>query len=133
MIKRNSWHYDQGWRNKELRRFKPYNARLKDLLPRIERLERLNEQNRILSEDSKTQNLGFDLRKETSNKIRSRTVKDNLIDHIKKQTIILESKLSTTGPVSTHCAITEFLMSILDETNLITPFQYELQMVENDD
>jgi len=52
-----SYYNDPERRNKELRQVKPLDAIFKDLLPRIERLERLYELNRKPSEDSKTQNL----------------------------------------------------------------------------
>ena len=92
---------------------------------RIKRLERLYEQNSEPTEDSRLQNLGFDLRKVTPNNIRKERKQENLIDHIKVQAEILKSKLFTTEKVSIDCAITEFLISVVNKSNQITSFQFE--------
>jgi len=59
-------------------------------------------------------------------------MKRDIITFIKKQTEILESKLSTCGP-ATDCAITDFYISLINETNKITPFNYRLIMEEDEE
>ncbi len=59
-------------------------------------------------------------------------MKRDIITFIKKQTEILESKLSSCGPV-TDCALTDFYISLINETNKVTPFNYRLIMEDDEE
>ena len=60
-------------------------------------------------------------------------MKSDIITFIKKQTEILENKLSISGPISTHCALTDFHISLINKTNKVTPFKYRLTMEDDDE
>ena len=59
-------------------------------------------------------------------------MKADFISFIKEQTEILAPKLSFERTLI-HCALTDFIMSFIEETNKITPFKYRLVMEDDDE
>ncbi len=62
----------------------------------------------------------------------NRNKKNNLIAQIRQQTEILANNIPANNLIGRDSAITEFLISVLAETNQVTSFNFELQMVDND-